>query len=191
MTRPVVVTPIEGNETTIGKAVEGGFRIITHADGMTILDEHFPKSPVESRPLNSAVAYDELPTSTANPNAVSSEAAGILDPGQAIRGFEMSKSTSDTGSLESLSLGTDLTSNLSSETDVAVINLPDAVKHSTFTKRLILDDFAQWLEHVLVALEHVCDSRTINSLVPGVLDDMLTTTDHTNFVRIITSVIEN
>jgi hypothetical protein len=158
---------------------------------MTILDEHFPKSPVESRPLNSAVAHDELPTSTANPNAVSSEAAGILDPGQAIGGFEMSKSTSDTGSLESLSSGTDLTSNLSSETDVAVINLPDAVKHSTFTKRSILDDSAQWLEHVLVALEHVCDSRTTNSLVPGVLDDMFTTTDHTNFVRIMTSVTEN
>jgi hypothetical protein len=42
-----------------------------------------------------------LPTSTVNPNAVSSEAAGILDPGQAIGGFEMSKSTSDTGSLKS------------------------------------------------------------------------------------------
>src|SRR5689334_3225649 len=58
MTRPVVVTPIEGDETTIGEAVEGDFPIITHADGMTILDEHFPKSPIESRPLNSAVALD-------------------------------------------------------------------------------------------------------------------------------------
>jgi hypothetical protein len=142
VTRPVVVTPIEGNKTTIGKAVEGGFRIITYANGITILDEHFPKSPVESRPLNSAVAHDELPTSTANPNAVSLEAAGILDPGQAIGGFKMSKSTSDTGSLESQSLSTDLTSNLSSETDVAVINLPDAAKHSPLVRRLILNDFA-------------------------------------------------
>jgi hypothetical protein len=72
---------------------------------MVILDEHFPKSPVESRSLNSVVALDELPTSAANPNAVSSEAIGILEPGQAIGGFEMSKSTSDAGSLESLSSG--------------------------------------------------------------------------------------
>ena len=192
VTRPVVVTSIEGNETTIGKAVEGVFHIITHADGITILDEHFPKSPVESRPLNSAVAHNELLTTTANPNAVSSEATGIFDPGQAIGGFEMSKSTSNTGSLESLSSSTDLTSNLSSETDVAVIDLPDAAKHSPLVRRSILDDFAQWLEHVLVALESVCDySRIPNSLGPGVLDAMLTTTDYTNFVRIITSVTEN
>jgi hypothetical protein len=68
MTRPVVITLIKGNKTTIGKAVKGGFRIITYADRMTILDKHFPKSPVESRPLNSVVAYDELLTSTVGPN---------------------------------------------------------------------------------------------------------------------------
>jgi hypothetical protein len=74
---------------------------------------------------------------------------------------------------------------------VVVINLPDAVKHSIFTKRLILDNSVQWLEHVLVALKHVYNSYITNFFVPGVLDDMFIITDHTNFVRIIISVIKN
>jgi hypothetical protein len=142
MTRPVVVTLIKGNKTTINKAVKGGFRIITYANKITILNKHFPKSSVKSRPLNSVVAYNELPTSTANLNTVSSKAAGILDPGQAIKGFEMFKLIFNTRSLKSLSLGTDLTSNLSSKTNVIVINLLDAVKHNTFTKRSILNNSA-------------------------------------------------
>ena len=48
---------------------------------MVILDEHLPKSPVESRSLNSVVALNELIISVANLNAVFSEAAGILEPG--------------------------------------------------------------------------------------------------------------
>jgi hypothetical protein len=99
------------------------------------LDEYFLKSPIELRSLNSVVALDELPISTANLNAVSLEAAGILKPGQAIGGSEMSKSTSDVGLLELLSLGIDLMSNLSSETNVVV-------KHSPFVRHLILEDFA-------------------------------------------------
>jgi len=48
------------------------------------------------------------------------------------------------------------------------------------------------LEDVLVALEHVDDnSRTPDLSVPGVLDDILTITDHPNFVNIMTSVTEN
>jgi hypothetical protein len=81
MTRPVVITLIEGNKTTISKAIKGGFCIITYANEITILDEYFPKSPVELRPLNSVIARDELLTSLVNLNAVSLEAIGILDSG--------------------------------------------------------------------------------------------------------------
>jgi hypothetical protein len=43
-----------------------------------------------------------------------------------------------------------------------------------------------------VALEHIDDtSRTPDLSVPGVLDDLLIITDHSNFVNIMTSVIEN
>jgi len=129
---------------------------------------------------------------SAGPNAVSIEVAGSLDPDQAISGLEMSKSTSSTGSLESLSSCTDLTSHLSSEADIVDIDLPDAVKQSPFARRPILDDSVQWLEDVLVALEHIDDtSRTPDSSVLGVLDDLLATTDHLNFVNIMTSVTEN
>jgi hypothetical protein len=80
--------------------------------------------------------------STVNLNVVFLEAAGIFDLGQVIKGFKMFKLTFNTGLLKSLFLGTDLTSNLSFKTDIAVINLLNTVKHSTFTKRSILNDFA-------------------------------------------------
>src|SRR5450432_1932570 len=141
MARSAVVTPIEGDETTIGGALEGDLPTITYADGMTILDECFPKSATDSRTLNSAIALDEsltpiadtgcqdsplvpsiqshapealIASPSAGPNAVSSEALDILDPDQAMGGFEMSKSTYNTESPESVSSCTDLTSKLSS-----------------------------------------------------------------------------
>jgi hypothetical protein len=43
-----------------------------------------------------------------------------------------------------------------------------------------------------VVLEHIDNtSRTPNSSMLGVLDNLLTTIDYPNFVNIITSVIEN
>jgi hypothetical protein len=175
MVRSGVTTIIEDNKTTISGAVEGSLPSITYADGITILDKYFPKSAIDSSP-HTPVVWSHAPEAltappSADPNAVSTEVAGSLDPDQAIGGFEMSKSTSSTGSLESLSSCTELTSYLSSETDIADTDLPDAVKQSPFARRLILDDSVQWLEDVLVALEHVDDtSRTPDSPMPGVLD---------------------
>jgi hypothetical protein len=43
-----------------------------------------------------------------------------------------------------------------------------------------------------VALKYIDDiSRTLDLSVLGVLDDLLTTTNHSNFINIMTSVIEN
>jgi hypothetical protein len=43
-----------------------------------------------------------------------------------------------------------------------------------------------------VTLEHINNnSRTPDLSVPGVLDDILTITDHPNFVNIMTNVTEN
>ena len=197
MVRSRVATTMEDDETTVGGAVEGNLPSITHADGITILDEYFPKSAIDSSPLTPVVWPHAPEPLTAPPsagsNAVSTEVAGNLDPDQAIGGFEMSKSTSSTGSLESLSSCTDLTSHLSSDTDIVDNALPDAVKQRPFARRSILDDSVQWLEDVVVALEHVDDnSRTPDSSVPGVLDDVLKTTiNRPNFVNIMSSVTED
>jgi hypothetical protein len=147
MVRSEVATIMEDDETTIGGAVEGSLPSITHANGITILDEYFPKSAIDSSPYT-PVVWPHAPKAltappSAGPNAVSTEVAGSLDPDQAMGGLEMSKSTSSTGSLESLSSCTDLTSHLSSEADIVDIDLPDAVKQSPFARRPILDDSAQ------------------------------------------------
>lgn len=173
MVRSGIATTMEDNdETTVGRAVEGNLPSITHADGITIVDEYFPKSAIDSSPLPPVVRSHAPEALTAPPsagaNAVSTEVAGSLDPDQATGGFEMSKSTSSTGSLESLSSCTDLTSHLSS--DIVDNALPDAVKQRHFARRSILDDSVQWLEDVVVALEHVDDnSRTPDSVPIGLL----------------------
>lgn len=204
---PALASPIRGDETTSSRSHESDLPTISHTDGIAILDEYFPKSATDSRPLNSVV-LDEVPTSVANAvcrdsplvpliqshapealtappsagsNAVSSKALGILDPKQAMGGFKMLTSTSNTGSPESVSSTTDLTSIPSS-----------VVTHTPFARRLVLDDAVQLLEHVLVALEDVYDdSRIPNSSIAGVLDDILKTSNHTIFVKIMTSVTEN
>jgi hypothetical protein len=66
------------------------------------------------------------------------------------------------------------------------------LERTSFARQLVLDDAVQLLEHVLVALEDVYDdSRIPNSSVASVLDDILRTSDHTIFVKIMTSVTKN
>jgi hypothetical protein len=79
-----VTTIIEDNEMTISRAVEGNLPLITHADGITILDEYFPKSIIGSSPLAPMVRSHApealIAPPSAGPNAVSIEVAGSLDP---------------------------------------------------------------------------------------------------------------
>ena len=229
MTGSALASPLDGD----GGALGSDLSAITHADGLAILDEYFPKSATDSGPLNGAVV-PELPTSIANiappgsplipsiqppapgafttpspgPNAVLPEASdilppeqlgtlypeqsGILYPEQAVNGFEASDSTSHSGSPGSVSCCTDLTRCPSSETNDTDIDSLNMVTYPPFTKRLVLDDGVQLLEHVLVALESAYDDRRApTSSVSGVLDEILMTSDHTLFVKIITSITEN
>jgi hypothetical protein len=123
--RSAVITIIEVNETAVG------IPTITHTNKVAILDEYFPKSPINSRPLPPLVrsytpeALVVLPS--ISPNTISLEAAGVLNPDQGIGSCEISKLISNTESVELLSSYIDL-SNLSSETDITDINLPDIVK---------------------------------------------------------------
>ena len=101
-------------------------------------------------------------------------------------------STPNTGLPESVSSCGDSSSCPSSETDGTDIGLLDVVTHTPFARRLVLDDAAQLLEHVLVALGSVYDdSRIPGSSVPGVLESILAKGDHTKFAKIMTSVTEN
>lgn len=52
MTRSALVSPIEIDEITVGGIVESDLPTMTHAGGIAILDEYFPKSAINSRPLN-------------------------------------------------------------------------------------------------------------------------------------------
>jgi hypothetical protein len=229
MTGSALASPVDGDSGALGSDLSA----ITHANGLAILDEYFPKSATDSGPLNGAVV-PELPTSIANiappgsplipsiqppapgafttpsagPNAVLPEASdilppeqlgslypeqsGILYPEQAGNGSEASDSTSHSGSPGSVSCCTDLTRCPSSETNDTDIDSLNMVTYPPFTKRLVLDDGVQLLEHVLVALESAYDDRGASTAsVPGVLDEILMTSDHTLFVKIMTSITEN
>ncbi|KAH8759537.1 hypothetical protein F5882DRAFT_384523 [Hyaloscypha sp. PMI_1271] len=190
MARSALVSPVD--ETTVDRPVDSDLPTITHADGIAILDEYFPISAIDSRPLNGAVAPDELSTPTADtsPDIVFSESSSIPNPHQATGGFDLS--TPNTGSPQSVSSCGDSPSYPSSETNGTDIGLLDIATHTPFARRLVLDDAAQLLEHILLALESVYDdSRIPGSSVPGLLESILAEGDHTNFVKIMTSVTEN
>jgi hypothetical protein len=62
---PALASLIKGDETTISRALESSLSTITHTNGMVILDEYFPKSAIDLRPLNRVVP-DKVPTSIAD-----------------------------------------------------------------------------------------------------------------------------
>jgi hypothetical protein len=67
---------------------------------------------------------------------------------------------------------------MSYETNATDIDSLDMVVHPPFTKRAVLDDGPHLLEHILVALDSVYDDRRApESCVPGVLDEVSTTSD--------------
>ena len=217
MATPIVTHLLE-DEEIVGGELEGNLPTITLADGIAILDEYFHISPTELQPLNGGEAPDDLPTSATDvthqdfpfvpstqPNAPGvlmaprgactdtvSEAPEILNPDQAMGGFEMVKSTSNAETVKSSCPSTNLTSSPSSETDNTEVDLPDVASHTSFVKRLVLDDAGQFLERVLIELENGCDdSRIPNSSVPGVVDEIIKSSDYTSFVKIMTGVTEN
>ena len=64
--RSALVGPIEDDETSVGGTLESDLPTITHTVGIAIWDGYFPKSAIDSTPLNGAVALDELPISIAH-----------------------------------------------------------------------------------------------------------------------------
>jgi hypothetical protein len=78
------------------------------------------------------------------------------------------------------------------ETNATNIDSLDVVINSPFTKRAVLDDGHKLLEHVLVALDSAYDDRRApTSSIPGILDELHSTSEHGIFVKIMTSITEN
>lgn len=121
---------------------------------------------------------------------VSSKTPVILNRHNATGGFETS--TPSTGSPEPVSSCRDSSSCQSSETNGTDVDLTDITTCTPFARRVVLDNAAQLLEHVLVALENVYDnSRNPSSSIPWVLDDILAKSDYATFMKIMSSLIEN
>jgi hypothetical protein len=146
--------PSPVDKATVGGPIDSDLPTITHANGMAILDKYFPKSAINSRPVDGAVAPGELSTSIADigcqnspfvpsilslapeeintgPDMVSS-ASPIPHPHQTTGGFEMS--TPNTSLPQSVSSCGNSSSCSSSETDGTDIGLLDIATHTPFTR---------------------------------------------------------
>jgi hypothetical protein len=194
---------------------------MTHRDELNILDKYFEQSPIGSGPANDVEGLDKWlmcaaesihqddavdPTAWSNTpgvlaaaqhppvagkNAVSSGASDIPDPDQ-LASAAMSESSSSVSSSGPGSLSTNLTSYPPSETHRIDQDSISGVLHTPYAKRPIIDESAQWLVHVLTALQAVDDTtRRPNSSVPGILNDILTEGDFTLCVKILTGIAEN
>lgn len=154
---------------------------MTHGDGLNILDEYFEQSPIVSGPANDVEGLDKGltcaaesvhqdnavdPTAWSNTpgvlaapqhppvagkNTVSSGASDIPNPNHTVSAavFESSSgvSSSDPGSLS-----TNLMSYAPSETHHIDEASTSGVLHTLCAKRPIIDESAQWLDHILTAL---------------------------------------
>jgi hypothetical protein len=184
-----------------------GLSAITHADGLAILDEYFPRSGTGSGPL-SGVLISEPSTSPArvarpgSPGVTQTPSAGpdvevpkepeTPYPGRVINSVEAVRSISHSGSPGSVSSSANPTRCPSYETNATDVNSLDVATYPPFNKRVVLDDRPQLLEHVLVALDGVYnDRRPPTSSIPGVLDEIRTTSDLGIFVKMMTGITEN
>ncbi|OBT44249.1 hypothetical protein VE00_05409 [Pseudogymnoascus sp. WSF 3629] len=180
--------------------------VITHADGLDILDEYFEKSATVLGP-SSEVLTPEPPTPLTrvalpgSPGLETTPSAGldaelpkeseIPYPERAIDSVEARSSISHSGSPGSVSC-INPTRCPSYETTATDIDSLDMAIHPPFKKLSVLDHGPQLLDHVLVALDSTYDDRRApTSCVPGVLDEIHTKSDHAVFVRIMTSITEN
>jgi hypothetical protein len=185
--------PVEGGEIA-SVSLEG---ILSQKEGFYILEEYFEESAVDSGPVNDTEGWERCLTSTVECIYQDRllEPTGdldILDLNPTVVSAAVSESGSSIVPSEPRSLSTVPTSYPPSETHDINSELPSVVRHAPCFKRSTLDESAQWLEHVLMALEAVDETnRRPNSSVPGVLDDILITSDFTLCVKIMTTIAEN
>ena len=210
--------PVEGGEFA-SASLEGD--ILSQEDVFNILEEYFEQSPgsgsandkegLDSRPtptvecarqngsLVHTVRFDTPPVLTspqhplsASVDPTSSEALETLELDSAVVSATISESGSSTVPSEHRSVSTVPSSYPPSEAHDICYDLPSGVQHLPCFKRSTLDESAQWLEHVLNALEAANGtSRRPDSSVPGILDDILMNGDFTLCVKVMTTIAEN
>ena len=207
--------PVEGGEFA-SASLEGD--ILSQEDVFNILEEYFEQSPgsgsandkegLDSRPtptvecarqngsLVHTVRFDTPPVLTspqhplsASVDPTSSEALETLELDSAVVSATISESGSSTVPSEHRSVSTVPSSYPPSEAHDICYDLPSGVQHLPCFKRSTLDESAQWLEHVLNALEAANGtSRRPDSSVPGILDDILMNGDFTLCVKVMTKI---
>jgi hypothetical protein len=190
-----------------GEVLGGDLSALTDADGLAILDEHFPKSATGLGPLSGVlgpeppmpparVALSGSPgvwtTPSAGPEVELPKEPEIPYPEPSTDSVGACGSISHSASSESVSSTINPTRCPSYETNATDIDSMDVAIYPPFAKRAVLDDGPQLLEHVLMALDSAYDDRRApTSCVPGVLDEVHTISDHASFVKIMTSITEN
>ncbi|KFY85061.1 hypothetical protein V500_08742 [Pseudogymnoascus sp. VKM F-4518 (FW-2643)] len=197
---------------------EDGILPMTHGDGLAILDEYFEQPATGAGPVNDAdslgnrsmilsessnqdgtleatasfgTSRSEQQLQTVGKSAVS-ETFAKPNPDLAAASAATSESGSGMGSSEVGSLFTDPTSTASSEARINNDLLTSEIQHPPFLKRAALDESAQWLEGVLIALEEVDDtSRKLNNSVSGYSDHVFTESEFAQCVKVMTGIAEN
>jgi hypothetical protein len=156
---------------------------------MAILDEYFPNPPVDSGPVDDALALDtwlglgdegihqNCPLTTTQSNTSES----LTAPQQP---SNTSPNVSGTPGL--------LNPDQAPETHDANNNLLSATIHTPLVKRVILDKSSHQLEDVIMALGEADDtSRTPDSYVPGVSEHLLAKSASTDYSKIMTGLAIN
>jgi hypothetical protein len=189
--------PREGNGEVVARAAlaslvdghggvqESDLSVITHADGLALLDEYFPKSATGLGPLSGLLAPEPPtpPARVALPGSprvwTTSKESEIPYPERAIDSVEACGSISNSESPGSVPSSINPTRCPSYDTNATDTDSLDVVIHPPFTKRGVFDDGPRLLEHILVALDSAYDDRRApSSCVPGVLDEVHTTSDY-------------
>jgi hypothetical protein len=190
-----------------GGIPDGDMSALTHDDGLALLDEYFPKSATGLGPLDGALipesptppAHVALPgspvtiqTPSGDPDVEAPNEPETRYTEKATENSEAFSSSSPSESPESVFSSTNQTRCQSYETSATDVESLDLATNPPFIKRAVLDDVSQLLENVLVALEGVYDNRRApTSSIPGVLDEVHTSSDLEIFVKIMTSITES
>ena len=191
---------------------------MTHVDGLAILDEYFEQPVVSAGPAddsslanhsaisgassNRGTANEvtaDLNASTSGPLLQAVEKAAVPEtfnesttPELTAASAAMSEFGLKNGPSLAGSMFTHPTSTTSSAAHTNNNLLASDLKHSTLIKRAVLDESAQWLEAVSMALETVVDvSRKPRNSVLEHMDLVLTEMEFEQCVKIMTAIAEN
>lgn len=189
---------------------------MTHVDGLAILDEYFEQPVISAGPADDTASLVNYPMNsgesrvesralevTVDFNATRSESflqavekntvtGNESTPDLIATSADISAPGLEKGPSEAGSLFTDPTSTASSAAHINNNLLASDLQQSTLLNRAVLDESAQWLEAVSMALEKAVDvSRKPRNSVLERMDFMFTGSEFDQCTKIMTAVAEN